>query len=72
VTHIVRFIDLASETDGVLVDMEYTNDNGQINFVDLRIHNIINGTVGQLVEAPIGIKLGFVMYLINFLENEQQ
>lgn len=63
---------MLSETEGVLVDMEYTDVDDRIEFVDLRIHNVINGTVGQLIEVNPFVSASFALYLINFLESDKQ
>lgn len=70
---IIRFIDRIDEHEGVLMDMEYTRDENSIaHIVDLRIHNIINGIVGELVEVSPVIKVAFAANLLSFLEGENE
>lgn len=68
--NIIRLIDLHSEDEGTLIDMEYTDDEG-IKLVDLRTHVISKGTVGQLIEVDPLIKIAFASYLIKFLEHNK-
>lgn len=71
---LIRFIDLRTEDEGVLVDMEYVEENGEFKVLDLnslKFYNILNGTVGELVEVGIVIKLAFAAYLIKALENNK-
>ena len=71
---LIRFIDLRTEDEGVLVDMEYVEENGEFKVLDLsslKCYNILKGTVGELVEVGIVIKLAFAAYLIKALENNK-
>lgn len=69
---VIRFIDLLSATEGVLVDMEYTDVDNKIKVENLNVHNIINGTVGQVIEINPFISSSFALYLVNFLESNKQ
>jgi hypothetical protein len=70
----IRFIDVDPEdpNSGTLVDMDYTIEEDSHKILDLRIHSIIDGTVGELAEVDPIVKLAFAGYFLKFLESNKQ
>jgi len=71
----IRFIDVDPEnpTSGALVDMDYfLDENSQHKILDLRIHSILDGTVGELADVDPIMKLAFAGYFLKFLESNKQ
>ena len=71
VTKIFRLIDIMDGgKTGVLVDMEYTEDEEAIDIISLSIHNIIKGVVGHVLEeVPVVVTAAFCESIINILNN---
>jgi hypothetical protein len=71
VTKIFRLIDIIDDDKtGVLVDMEYTEDEESIDINSLSIHNIIEGVVGPVLEeVPVVVTAAFCESIINILNN---
>lgn len=71
VTNIFRLIDIMDGgKTGVLVDMEYTEDEEAIDIISLSIHNIIEGVVGHVLEeVPVVVTAAFCESIINILNN---
>jgi len=71
VTKIFRLIDMMDDDKtGVLVDMEYTEDEESIGIVSLSIHNIVDGVVGPVLEdVPLLINAAFCQSIINVLND---
>jgi len=71
VTKIFRLIDIMDDGEtGVLVDMEYTEDEESIGIISLSIHNIIKGVVGSVLEeVPVVVAAAFCESIINILNN---
>lgn len=69
--NIIRLIDVQDfYGNGVIVDMEY-EDQDEIKVTDVRCYNIVEGTVGHLVEVEDVIKETFAMYFVNFLKHNK-
>lgn len=71
VTKIFRLIDIIDDDKtGILVDMEYTEDEESIDIIFLSIHNIIKGVVGPVLEGiPVVVAAAFCESIINILNN---
>jgi len=70
VTKIFRLIDIIDDKTGILVDMEYTEDEESIDIISLSIHNIIKGVVGSVLEeVPVVVAAAFCESIINILNN---
>jgi len=71
VTKIFRLIDIIDDDKtGILVDMEYTEDEESIDIISLSIHNIIKGVVGSVLEeVPVVVAAAFCESIINILNN---
>jgi len=70
VTKIFRLIDIIDDKTGILVDMEYTEDEESIDIISLSIHNIIKGVVGPVLEeVPVVVAAAFCESIINILNN---
>ena len=71
VTKIFRLIDVLDDDEtGVLVDLEYTEDEESIGVISLSIHNIIEGVVGPVLEdVPILVSAAFCQSIINMLND---
>lgn len=68
-----RMIDMYDSQTGVLVDMEYDLVNGNEVFLNLKIFNIINNVVGELLENidPM-IKIAFAANLLSILQENKE
>jgi len=71
VVKIFRLIDVMEDGEtGVLVDLEYTEDDTTIGIVSLSIHNIIEGVVGPVLEdVPVLVNAAFCQSIINMLND---
>lgn len=69
---IFRMIDMLDGEIGVLVDLEYETINGDRNFIDLRVHNIINNIACEEVEILPMMKLAFVTNMFRILDEEEE
>ena len=72
--HTIRFIDVHPDNpqSGSLVDMDYSIEDSQHKILDLRIHSILDGTIGQSVEVEPIMKLAFAGFLLKFLESNKE
>ena len=72
-TYILRMIDMAhpEQPDGLLIDLHYNyDDENNILVEDIKVYNIINNEVGQLVDVSPVVKLAFTAKLLQILESE--
>jgi len=72
-TYILRMIDMAhpEQPDGLLIDLFYNyDDENNILVEDIKVYNIINNEVGQLVDVSPVVKLAFTAKLLQILESE--
>ena len=72
-TYILRMIDMAhpEQPDGLLIDLLYNcDDENNILVEDIKVYNIINNEVGQLVDVSPVVKLAFTAKLLQILESE--
>ncbi len=71
--NVFRMIDLQDSDygDGVLVDMEYELHDNVEKLIDIRVRNIINNVVGEVVTVHPMMKLAFAANFLQILEQEK-